>query len=494
VKMSAVHALLHDDEGLTIVEIVVALSILLVALMGIVTAMTFSAQAAQTTEVRNRAVNLANERIERARNLTYDEVGTQSSGGVFGAVPGSIVTPETDGEFVVSTSVAWARDPVSHRAEYKNITVNVAWTSPGNGNISLSSGIFGKSDLVNVGDLEVTVLDKDTMLPIPGVTLVVDSAAVGSIARSDVSGSDGKSFFGMMDSGSASIVASGMGYVYDNSMTTAVQVTSDSLTQITIFGQKPSTFNVTVTDMSSVPIAGATCVLDGTKTDPVTLTTNSSGVASFTGLLIDNYTITVTSGTRVPYNGSVSVTTSNQTVNRTVRLAVPALPGAIRIVVTGQSGVALSNAYVTVVGPDPGTGNITGSPAYTSSAGEVVFNGAAVGTYTVSVSKSGYFSQTGLTVVVVSNITATLNVALSPTVTTGTLRVYVVRNNGNPRKNELVTLVSGTRTVTLSTDNNGLAEFTGLTQGQYHVSISNGTISTDAQVTAGQTTVVTLTR
>lgn len=487
----------RPDDGFTVVEVVIALSILLIALMGLVTAMSFSAQAAQSTEVRMRAVNLANERIERARNLAYDDVGLTYSGGGFGTVPGSILTPETVGEFVVATDIDWARDPVTMRAEYKRITVTIGWSHPSSGTISVSSAIFGKSELVNVGDVEVTVLERETNVPIPGATVEVAPSDAGALVRTGITGADGKTFYGFVESGSAALTASASGYVFDLADYSAIQVVPDSLTSITILGQRPSTINYTVTDASNAPIPGASVTIDGVKKDPVTILTDSSGVASFTGLIIDTYAVTITAGTRVPYSGSVPITTQGSTVSRTVRMGSVALPGALKVIVTAQSGVQLSNATVRVYGPLPSSAEASGSPGVTGTTGEWVNNSLTAGDYTVSVSRAGYDTRTGLATTLVSGSTTTLNVTLIPSgggATTGTLRCYIYDRDGDPIVGHDLVIVIGNKKSTKTSNSSGYVEWTGLNPGSYNVYIDKDkSVSQTSQVNAGQTTIVSLT-
>jgi hypothetical protein len=199
----------------------------------------------------------------------------------------------------------------------------------------------------------------------------------------------------------------------------------------------------------------------------------------------------------VPYEGSVPIATQGSTVSRTVSLANVALPGALRVLVRAQSGVQLSNATIRVYGPSPSSAEAPGSPGLTSSTGEWVNSSLAPGDYTVTVSRFGYATQTGLAVIVVSGTVTTLNVTMVPSgggATTGTIRCYIYDRDGDPIYDHKLVIVIGSRTDTKRSNHSGYVEWTGLTPGNYRVYIHNSSsVSQIAQVNAGQTTIVSLT-
>jgi len=296
--------------------------IMLIVAVGVITALTFAARTTSVSAQRTRALNLATQYIERARNLNYDLIGTYSDGAVYGDPPGSIHTPDTpttmwdsthpaptfETEFTVVTKISWQRSPAG-RSQYKNVEVVVGWTTPVPGSVKLATSVFGKTSLSNVGDLELTFRDRATNAVIPGLSVSV-TAHGETRARTVITDATGVAFYGMIPTGVASMTISTPDWVFDTSNIADVPVisvaTGDVLSPFTIKGQKASSINVRVVGTHGDPLAGvtvSTVVMGQTRTG----TTNGAGYVLFTAVPSGTYSLTATKSDREQAVASIVV-------------------------------------------------------------------------------------------------------------------------------------------------------------------------------------------
>lgn len=84
------------DEGITLIEMVVALGILLGALVTLVAALLGSQKAQQISEGTDRATQIAQSRIERIRQLDWADIGFYSN--TYGSPPSEYATYRPAGE------------------------------------------------------------------------------------------------------------------------------------------------------------------------------------------------------------------------------------------------------------------------------------------------------------------------------------------------------------------------------------------------------------
>ena len=482
-----------DDSGFTVVELVIASSILLIATISVVSVLTYAGLSSAQTATRSRALNFANQRLEQARNLPYDNVGVYYPDGTTGDPAGTIAASETVGTFQVQTRVTWARDPVSGRSEYKDIKITVSWTKPRPGELSVASAIYGTSALTNSGDLKVLVREMGSggvgsTVPIPmaQVRITPNGSATQRVVWADL---NGEAFAGALPIGLTPVTVTADGWLFDDSLLSTVTVVPDLVTSVYAYGYRACTAAVTVIDTSGTPVPNATVQITDSKGRTKTATTLGDGVASFTQLVPDTYNAVATFTGRQPGYGSFGDTVGGSAYTLTIRLTQVVPPGSLRVRVTG-GGAPLSNAVVTVTGPSPGTSQIAGSPKTTPTSGEAVFTGVASGTYTVSVARTGYQNGSA-SVTVVSGVEAIVPVNLIVTgSTTGSLRIYVVDNNGDPvPRNRVYIWGPDSYYYEARVDDNGQMTLTNLTPGNYTVRARNGETK-NIQVTGGTTAVV----
>ncbi len=452
------------DRGFTVVEFVAAAAILLIIAMSVMSVFAYATQASQSSAVRVDALNLANERLELARNLPYDEVGVINADGTPPDIPGAIETPvEVGGRFVVDTDVSWARDPDTGRALYKEVLVTVSWGEDSDSRIELSSNIFGKSSLVNTGDLSVLVLDAETNEAMSGVAVVI--TPVSGTARSIATDDAGEAFYGYLSTGEYQLQCTKAGYIYDSAALSSVNVAADLLTSVVVRMQRPSSARITVVDDSDVPIPGATVTLSRSGAPDRTATTSVSGAVDFDDLLVADYTATAVKDGYSQGSVTVAISAGGQALSQTIKLT--ARRGLV-VRTSDSADVPVSGVTVSVRQSSWPFAHVSGSPRITSASGEVAFEGLANATYTVTVEKAGYTTQ--IRSVTYDGFNGPEVFVMDPIVE-GSLRLRTVKTNGQARENEKVR-ITGPDNYLLDdqrTDSSGYLLVEGLQPGTYKV-------------------------
>jgi hypothetical protein len=462
----------NSDDGYSLLEVVVASAIIFVVAIGVVGALGFSTMSSQMAALRGRATSLANKEIESARNIPYDVLGTVSPLGVAGDPPGPLLSSRTVGEFLVETTVWWARNPSTHRAMYKDISVTVSWTKPVAGRVSLTTSVLGRTAIANAGDVEITVREYDSpndAIMGAQVTITPQLYAARQVSTDET----GVAFFGFVPAGSAALGVTATGYIFDLRPVNPIIVT-DNLCTAEVLGQHPSTLNVHVR-RSSGPVAAApvTVMLNATSTVTYTGTTNADGVASFPNLVIGSYTISSGGLTK-----TISVEApSGQTHDEYIDLFDPS---TIRIHVTDGTK-SLPGATVTLSGPS------TNKSAVTDASGIAAFSVDTTGTFNFNAVMAAYTSGGGTVVVTTPAGAYTGSVALTGI---GTITVHAIKS-GTPTSalgSVVITVTGpspGTTVRTLSTGADGAVAFGSLPVGTYTIgaSLSGYTVNTVMPIT-----------
>lgn len=467
---------------MTLPEVMIASSILLVCLTALAALLGTSVTSSSMAKTRDEAANLANERIETARSLAYDRVGTKFVNGSYGDPAGDILTPETVGRFVVTTGCSWIRT-TSGRAAYKQVTVHVAWQQPIPGQVEITTMIYGKSDIVNSGDLLVKLRYREDANPVTNATVSIHTS--DNSLRTVNSDAAGEAFFGQAAIGAVTLaVTPPAGCVVDTSTISNADVAADSVTTLIVYVQRPAQATVTVKDTSGVAVSGATVTArraDGAML-PVLLT-DANGNVVFSELLYADYSVTVTkvgySSSTVPF--SVNVGSAEAVVPVTV---APLLGVGIHVRVFDASGTQLSGAAVTVRAGGSSTPLQSGVGA---SNGEISFGGLYVGTFDVTVDKSGYVSQVGSTYLYDGDLD-TLDYWLSPVEATGNMHIVTRNKWGNLASIRVKVTGPGFYRDDLWSDVDGNLTILNLRPGSYRVRCyTKATSSATVIINGGQT-------
>jgi type II secretory pathway pseudopilin PulG len=494
----------NAEAGFTIIEVVFAAGIILVVAAAVLSSLVYAARTTGASNLRDKALAIANERIERARNLPYDSVGVKYASGAMGDPPGVILTPAsatasgTTAVFAVNTAISWIRDPVSNFALYKVMKVTVSWnTSLQSGSVSLSTDIYGKSTIANAGHLAIYVLDADTAQAIPDASVNLDPAMGNN--RVVITDYLGEAFFGYVPTGDCTVTPTKTGYLID---TTSTTIANDAITQKTLPAQRPSQGIITVTHEGQ-PLGGADVWITGSH-GTYTGTTGANGEAAvFDNLWKDTYRITASksSGGYQATNGTLTVTAGNMSATATVDL-----PGPGRLVVYSRDASgAVAGASITVRGPSPSTANVAGSPGTADATGTTAFEDLAPGTYWLDATAAGHSAATQTVVTVLGDQTTTRTVML-PVVAYGDLKVVVRNNHNTLYDNVRVRVYSPQNSPYIYDNNNWYSGTTGdgtgvfiihnLVPGTYWAARVGGGSPTpipSGNVVAGQTTTVNLT-
>lgn len=140
----------HNNPGLTIVETLIGIGLLLVIFLGLFGLIQIGLKMLSQSKARITATALLNQRIELARNLPYNQVGT------IGGIPNGAI-PETENiarnniNYTVKTTVFYIDDPFdglfpddSLAWDYKRIKVKVSWLGGFGGEVSMLTDIAPK--------------------------------------------------------------------------------------------------------------------------------------------------------------------------------------------------------------------------------------------------------------------------------------------------------------------------------------------------------------
>ncbi len=119
----------ESDEGMTIVEIVVASTILFIALTALVPLLFTTTKMAQQTKAKTVALNAMNSYVEQARAITYDDLGVDGT-----SIPGDLASESVlslEGfSVVIKPTVEWVDDPnMLGTQDYKRLIVDASVSS-----------------------------------------------------------------------------------------------------------------------------------------------------------------------------------------------------------------------------------------------------------------------------------------------------------------------------------------------------------------------------
>ncbi|NTU71095.1 MAG: hypothetical protein HGB10_04670 [Coriobacteriia bacterium] len=449
---------MKSDTGFTVVEFVIAAVILFMVSTSVMGVIAYAGTANAANAMRQSGLELANLRMEQARNLSYSKLGTAS-----GIPTGTIETPEIvtvptaagDRSFTVVTDVGWVWDADGYSTD-KKVTITVSWTYPREASVTLESAVVGEAT-GNTGDVYVYVVDSDTSDPVPGATITIKPTASPTVSAT--TGSAGYVRWGKVPTGSIVITGTCSTHYLDMSPVSGATVIANQKNIWTVQGVRASSGTVHVTDNSGNPLPGVAVTITGPAgsadwscpSGTGTAVSDENGDAFFEKLRKGTYTVSGTlSGysKKTPVDNLVVVAggsayTSSLVMNRLTTL---------KVTVKDASNNAIQGATCTATGVTFG--------ATTDSLGQATSNDmGAIGTnrsYTVSVAKAGYITNTG-TVTMSQYTQGEVTVVLSPQPPT-TIRVTVTDTSGVPISGATCSATGGTTVVFASlTDANGVA-------------------------------------
>ncbi|MCX7026419.1 MAG: chitobiase/beta-hexosaminidase C-terminal domain-containing protein [Spirochaetes bacterium] len=333
---------------------------------------------------------------------------------------GAVIHYTTDGTTPTSSSSTYS----APFAISGNMVVEAYATSTGNSDSSVVAGQY----YVPVANPVFTLSDGTATTGgdfSTAQSVSMSTATSGANIRYTTDGSTPTDTVGTTYSGSIYVSSTttlkAVAYKYGNYISSVASATFNLVTTGTISG--------TVRDASSSSVlSGVALTLYNSSSTQVgtTQTSSSSGTFSFTGVPAGtNYKVTAvkTGYLSVDYTG-VSVTAGSTNNLETIYLQSTAtLPGSVSGYITnaangyGETGVTVALRT--------GIGNTTGTTAYTATTGTnglYSLSSVTPGTYTASISKTGFTTST-FTITVVGNTSNTnQNSSITPTLLTGNLR------------------------------------------------------------------------
>ena len=414
----------RDEEGFSLLEVLFVVFIITISVLTLYSLFNVALRMVWENKARTGATQLANEKLEIARNLPYSDVGTVG-GIVVGTIPENEVVNRNGIDYAVYTNVVyiddefdgtWESDPVdSLTSDYKRILVRVSWESNFSSSpVEFYTDISPKGIETNLGGgtLVITVFNASG-LPVDNASVhIYNDGVVPVVDMNTFTNAQGQLVLPgvaeAIESYEISIAKSG--YTTDGTYDTTVALPTPDKPHLTVFeGQTTSaSFNIDqtadmyiyVTDINELPLGNFTVHVQGEKRygldgdgEPVykidgDYVNNGSGTINMEGIEWDNFNITVDGGTGYDIN---SQSTPNPVPIMpldslgVILILEPTANHSLIVVVKDEEDVSVEGASVQVT-------NVFGfdDTILTGSAGQAFFTPLSAATSTVSVSKSGY--------------------------------------------------------------------------------------------------------
>jgi type II secretory pathway pseudopilin PulG len=435
---------LASTDGFTVAEMVVAIAILLIIAVGVLGSLAYANASSRMTATREKGLEIANQQLEKARNMPFDDVGTVN-GNPGGTIPdtqyadanGSIVSAGAK-VYTIDTVITWAPDEMA-----KRIQVTVSWENPTNGHVTVESSIIGKSTAVNAGTVEITVKDGDTGVVLQGVSITLAPNTGRSSTGS--TGADGKMKFLKIAAGSFTLTqGSKSGYVVDIAAinATSPQVVANQTNSFIVNAYKLSTGVVMVKDTFNNPMQGVSVYVKNTSLNTTLgpVTSDSTGKATFeaasdNGLRVGTWNVSG-SGAGYLQSASTALVVSAPGGTYTGTLTMVKIP-VLTVTVKGPDGQPVPGATLSAIA----NANLSG-PTDSNGQATYWFLAAKPSGASFTVTKTGYntaTSNSGVIVMGVDPTPVTVNLTYSPIV----LTVTVKNSSGTALSGVTLSAVSG---------------------------------------------------
>lgn len=473
-----------DNRGFSIIEILVAATVVLILTFGILTSLVTANIASNRIQNRATGLTIARDQIEKIRNMPYDDIGTITKQGKYGNPPGTIITTQTvsknNHDYSIDTNIEWVIE--SQNVYYKKIDISVKWENP-RGSVSISSNIYGKSSLINFGAIKVTVKDAQTLenLESADVTIVHSQQNKEIVGKTN---KDGQIIFYILPIGEYTVTGKKTGYASQIQQTTVV---ADSTTELVLLLQKPGELSIQVKSSQGSQIEGANVVITGLNGETFSQKTTISGKAFFPDLEPGDYSI---ESSKEYYTSNTTVATVVSGQITEVTLIIDPI-GELLIHVFDKSNNPIDQATVNIVGP-----NNYNKDFATNAAGDVTVASLYEGIYQLNVSKQGFITtQAEVEIITGSTAEKIIILKIDPNQNQfGSMLISVVKENDVPLANHEVRVTKeGEYYETFYTDQNGQVLIENLNPGFYEIEARNlhwGWSSKTTEVIANQVSLV----
>ena len=419
----------RHQKGFTFTEVLVGTAVFALVVLACYKAFSTMASAVLYSKAKITATDLANEEFEIMRNLSYANVGVV--GGLpVGKIPRTQTLMRNNFSFNVTTTIRSVDDPFdgtiggvpadTSAGDYKLADLDITCSNCKNFVPLKFTTLVAPLSLETAasnGALYMQVFDASGS-PITGASLHIVNTQTNPDTIIDET-TDNTGWVKIVDAvpgtSAYNITATKAGYSQDQTYPAGgaagatpikpdATVTAQQVTQLSFAIDTTSTLNVSTVNASCVALPSIGFSLTGTKligTPSVlkyaahSFTTNASGTYSFPTLEWDTYSALLTSasydlaGTTLLPSFSINPNTSN-----TLQLtAVPHVNMALLVSVKDSSNNPINGATVTLTKTGFNQSKTTNSGTC-ATPGQAFWNGLTSGTYTLTVSKTGFQTNT----------------------------------------------------------------------------------------------------
>jgi len=175
----------HRNSGLTLIESLIGIALLLIVFISIFILIQLGIKLTSQSKARISATALANQKLELARNLPYDEVGTM--GGIpAGSIPESEIIVRNNIAYAVKTTVVYVDDAFDDTFpddplawDYKRVRVKVSWSEFLGGEIFFQTDVAprGVETTSGGGIISILVFDANGQ-PVPQADIQIENQEV----------------------------------------------------------------------------------------------------------------------------------------------------------------------------------------------------------------------------------------------------------------------------------------------------------------------------
>ncbi len=436
-----------NQKGFTLIETLVGSAIFLILALSSYKAFSVLIEAVSVSRTKVTAIDLANEKFEIIRNLSYKDVG------IIGGLPiGKITRNQTVLQnnylFNIQTTIRNIDDPFDGTiggnpsdlspADYKSVNLEISCSNCKSFSPLKFTTLVAPHALETAstnGALFIRVFDANG-LPIQGTSVHITNGQTNPSTIIDET-TDNNGWIKIIDAppgtNAYNIIATKSGFSQDqtypiggiagpNPLLPDATVVIQKVTQTSLSIDKLSSLNVTTMNSACKALANIGFSLTGTKligTPSIlkyptqTFTTNTSGAYTASSLEWDSYKVLLTSGLYdLAGTNPFPTFAINPNENKSLQLiVVPRINKALLVSVKDQNNLAVDGATVNLVKGIFNETKTTNSDTC-ATPGEAFWNGLGGGTYTLVVSSPKY--KISVTNIKISSSWQVENIILTP--------------------------------------------------------------------------------
>jgi hypothetical protein len=294
--VTSMYTMRKASRGLTLVDTIVGVALLLVVFVGIASAFQVSVQMVTNNKARAGAIALADQRMEYVRSLAYSAVGTV--GGIpAGLIPQSETLSYNGINYTRRTYIEYEDDPKdglglsdsnSILEDYKSVKVQVLWSQKGSSrSVILVTRVTPVTGLeTNVPGGTLTILSVNSTGGIsPGASIVITNPsttpAISINTFTDASGT--ASILGAPAASGYQITVTNAGYSTAKTYSVTGQNTSPNPGNLTVTNNNTTSATFAIDLLGNKTVNTWTQIFSGTSSDAFN---DSSLIATSSGVVV----------------------------------------------------------------------------------------------------------------------------------------------------------------------------------------------------------------